>query len=52
MKEVLPLIKENIKGKVYFKVFGKAKDECAQPQEHGAFDDCGFPFWDRSYWWQ
>lgn len=28
------------------------QDKCGQPQEHGAFDDCTFSFWERSYWWQ
>ena len=52
MKEALPLIKDNVKGNVYFKVFGITKDKCGQPQEHGAFDDCNFPFWEQAYWWQ
>jgi len=52
MKEALPLIKVDVRDHVYFKVFGKTKDKCGQPQKHGAFDDCDFPFWDRAYWWQ
>jgi len=52
MKEARPLIKANVRDHVYFEVFGKTKDKCRQPQTHGAFDDCDFPFWDRAYWWQ
>jgi len=52
MKEVLPLLKANVRDHVYFKVFGITQDKCRQPQEHGAFDDCTFSFWERSYWWQ
>ena len=36
----------------FFKVFGMPKGKCGQPQEHGAFDDCNFPFWEQAYWWQ
>lgn len=50
MKQILPLIDDSIAQKFRFKVFGRTKNSCEQPQKHGEFDDCNYRFWDESYW--
>ena len=50
MRQALPQSAEIDNATFHYTVFGKASDETAQPQQHGAFNDAAFRYWDRSFW--